>query len=178
MADIVPEAYSGEHEPMSHKPAADDSDSSDSDSEDDPEPPHPSTSPIWHVAKRPAAINLTINDLATKYETPNFLLTFTDFVKKKIPRAPTPSKYDRFDVYKQVTITLPLNRYLSPIHINKDRIRTSPAQEAQGRRLAVSSRFDTALVIEDPLNYCPSSSLRGEYQHDFNVETNSHTLMP
>lgn len=136
----------------------------DSDSEDELDSntvTSPSSSPIWHVAKRPAFVNITVNDLQAKHHAPSFLPTLTEFLKKNFPRAPTPSIYDRFDSYKQINITLPFNRYLSG-RLNQDRIRTTPARAAKGRHLGSPSRFDTALIIEDPSKYCASSSLRGE----------------
>jgi hypothetical protein len=75
--------------------------------------------------------------------------------------APAPSKYDRFNVYKQVSLMLPANRYIST-NLNIDRIRTTPARERQGRRPAVIAQFDTVFVIEMPATYKPSSSLEGE----------------
>lgn len=150
-------------------------DTSDSEDDQDHTPVAPPPSPVWQVAKRPPFVNVSVSDLETKHETPFFLPTFSDFVQKNIPRAPSPSKYDRFDIYKQIRITLPFNRYLSPTRVNTDRIRTTPARPAKGRQLATASRFDTALVVEDPSSYQVSSSLHGKC---FSLPTEKHVSSP
>ena len=115
----------------------------------------------WRIAKKPPFPNVTIDYIETHHHLSDFLQVFTTFIQKHMSHAPTPSKYDRFNVYKQVTLTLPPNRYISA-NLNTNRIRTIPAREQQGRRAAVVAQFDTVFVIESPATYKRSSSLDGK----------------
>lgn len=124
----------------------------------------PSPPCSWQIAKRPPFVNLSLRDIETNHSAHEFLSSFSSFIRKFISRAPTPSKYDRFNAYKQLIVTLPFNRYLNPTRINKERIRAIPTRPAQGRRTSTPSRFDTVFVIEDPATYQPSSSLHGKPQ--------------
>ena len=67
----------------------------------------------WRIAKKPPFPNVTIDYIETHHHLSDFLQVFTTFIQKHMSHAPTPSKYDRFNVYKQVTLTLPPNRYIS-----------------------------------------------------------------
>ena len=116
----------------------------------------------WRIAKKSPFPNLSIDHIKTHYHLSDFLQVFTSFVKKNIPHAPTPSKYDRFDVYKQVSLYLPPNKYISA-NLIVERIRTTPARERQGRQPGAVAQFDTAFVIESPTTYMPSASLDGEH---------------
>lgn len=136
---------------------------SDSDTEElDDLVSHPSKH--WRVAKNPPFSNVSIDYIETNHHLSNFLQVLTSFIQKHMPHAPKPSKYDRFNVYKQVSLLLPPNRYTST-NLNIDRIRTTPARGRQGRRPAVIAQFDTVFVIETPATYRPSSSLEGESLH-------------
>jgi hypothetical protein len=115
----------------------------------------------WKIAKNPPFANVTINYIETHHHLSDFLQVLTSFLQKHMSHAPTPSKYDRFNVYKQVSLVLPPNRYLSA-NLNIDRIRTTPSRERQGRRAGATAQFDAAFVIETPATYKPSSSLEGE----------------
>jgi hypothetical protein len=121
---------------------------------------HPSQH--WKIAKKPPFANVSINYIATHYLLSDFLQVFTSFIRKHMSHAPAPSKYDRFNVYKQVSLILPANRYISD-KVNIDRIRTTSAHEREGRRPAAIAQFDTVFVIETPATYKASSSLEGEY---------------
>jgi len=106
----------------------------------------------YSIAKIPAHKEVTVERLATDFGAIDFL---------NQPRCSIiPSRYDRFDAFKQVTITLPSNRYLSE-QIRTDRIRTILAIQAQGRAPAKPSHFDTALVVEDEEQH-KLSGLAGE----------------
>ena len=115
----------------------------------------------WRVAKKPPFSNVSINHIETHHLVSDFLQVFTSFIQKHISNAPIPSKYDRFNVYKQISLILPPNRYISANPII-DRIRTTPARKRQGRRPGVIAHFDTVFVVENPASYRPSSSLEGE----------------
>ena len=115
----------------------------------------------WHVAKWPAFANRPISELEALYGAVNFLPMFSEFIQFHTPRAFTPSKYDQFNVYNQISIILPFNCHISLTQQLKTRIQTTPAQDACGRRPAVPAHFDTALIIKDPRNYNPSLSFQG-----------------
>jgi hypothetical protein len=122
---------------------------------------HPSKH--WIIAKKPPFANVSIEYIETNHHLSDFLQVLTSFVQRHMSHAPTPSKYDRFNVYKQVSLILPPNRYISA-NLNIERIRTTPAHERQGRRAGVTAQFDTVFVIETPATYKPSASLEGQ-QH-------------
>ncbi|KAF8804478.1 hypothetical protein BYT27DRAFT_7258947 [Phlegmacium glaucopus] len=114
----------------------------------------------WKIAKNPPFANVSIDHLETHHHISDFLQVFTIFIQKHTVHAPVPSKYDRFDVYKQVSLILLPNQYISANPII-ERIRTTPACERQGRRPGVVAHFDTVFVIENPATYRPSLSLEG-----------------
>ena len=116
----------------------------------------------WKVAKNPPFANVTINYIESHHHISDFLPVLTSFIQKHMSHSPKPSKYDRFNLYKQVSLTLPPNRFLSA-NVNIDRVRTTPGREQQGRRTAVIAQFDTVFVIETPATYKPSSSLEGRF---------------
>ncbi|KAJ6510911.1 Zn-finger domain-containing protein [Mycena sanguinolenta] len=121
----------------------------------------PSTIPSYSIAKTPAFPDVTVTQLETIHGTTDFIPAFTRFVKKYLPRAGiTPNRHDRFAVFKQLTINLPKNRYLADVP-RKSRIRATPPTRARGRAAGAPAHFDTALIIEDPDNYQPSSGIQG-----------------
>ena len=61
----------------------------------------------WRVAKNPLFANVSIDYIETHHHLSDFLQVFTGFVRKHMGHAPTPSRYDRFNVYKQVADTAP-----------------------------------------------------------------------
>ncbi|KAF9553806.1 hypothetical protein CPC08DRAFT_786360, partial [Agrocybe pediades] len=126
--------------------------------------PTPSTFSItYRVAKTPPLPNCTINDLETAHGAVDFIPVLTTFLRKYSPRSPPPSSFDRFDIYKQLTVeSSTSNRFLSSNQLLKQRIRASPPKSAFGRKASVPGLFDTALLIENPSTYCPSSSLQGK----------------
>lgn len=82
-----------------------------SDAEDlDDSVSHPSK--IWRIAKNPPFANVSIDYIENHHDLSNFLQVLTSFVWKHMSNAPTPSKYDCFNLYKQVSLTLPPNRYI------------------------------------------------------------------
>jgi len=76
-----------------------------------------------------------------------FLAALTSFVRNQLPRPSPilPGPIDRFDIYKQVCISIPSNPYLSS-KPRRSRIRATPAIPAKGRKAAVPAHFDTALI--------------------------------
>ncbi|KAF8954047.1 hypothetical protein BDZ97DRAFT_1742679 [Flammula alnicola] len=121
--------------------------------------PTPAPSTIYRIAKRPALPNTTVQQLETAHGAIDFLPALSSFLKKHSPHAPSPSRYDRFDVYKQITLSISFNRHLSLKHTILNRIRATPPRAAKGRTPAAPGSFDMALIIEDPANYTPPSGL-------------------
>ncbi|KAJ7051861.1 Zn-finger domain-containing protein [Mycena amicta] len=116
----------------------------------------------YSIAKKPSFPDVTVAQIQTVYGAIDFLPAFAVFIKKYFPRPLPPSIYDRFAAYKQLTLHLPPNRYLSD-HPRHCRIRTMPAVAAipSRRKRAVPAHFDTALFIEDPASYQPSAGVEG-----------------
>ena len=103
----------------------------------------------YSIAKTPAHKDVTVERLTTDFGAIDFLPTLTLFLRQNLPRCSIiPSRYDRFDAFKQITVVLPSNRHLSE-QIRTDRIQTILAIQAKGRTPAKPSHFDTALVVED-----------------------------
>jgi hypothetical protein len=71
------------------------------------------------------------------------------------------SQSDRFDLYKQITITRPCNQYLASNHNYNDQVCTTPPCAAVGRKLSTPAHFDTVLIIQDPKTYEMSLDLKG-----------------
>ncbi|KAG6809061.1 hypothetical protein H0H92_001751 [Tricholoma furcatifolium] len=115
----------------------------------------------YSIAKKAPFTDRSIEDLITHYGAVDFLSAFTTFIRKHIVRAPTLSNYDRFNVYRQLTIRLPPNRHINSKDNLTHHIRTTPARPAEDRSSAIPACFDTAFVIDDPITYRPSSSLEG-----------------
>jgi hypothetical protein len=103
----------------------------------------------YSVAKSPPHHNLTIEKLTEKFGTTIFLSALTTFLHNNLPGTSiTPNIRDRFDAYKQLVITLPINRFLGE-RIVMDRVQTSPFVNASGRVLSKAAHFDTAFIVED-----------------------------
>ncbi|KAJ7810956.1 Zn-finger domain-containing protein [Mycena olivaceomarginata] len=147
---------------------------SDSD-EDNPEPegtadsenavtlatPSPITIPSYSIAKRPSYPDVTVTQLETIHGASDFIPAFTRFIRGDMPRCGIlPNRHDRFAVFKQITIHLAKNRYLSATP-RKARIRATPPILARGRSPGTPAHFDTALIIEDPPSYRTSAGIEG-----------------
>ncbi|KAG6826722.1 hypothetical protein H0H92_014714 [Tricholoma furcatifolium] len=149
------------HPTPSTTPVTEESLSSDTLDNTDKITPPPSSTAHYRVAKVAPFAMQTVQDLVTCHGAVDFLAAFISFVQKNIAHAPTPSKYNRFDVYKQLIITLPRNHHVSSDQLVTQHIRTTPTRAAHNRSPAIVSCFDTAFVIEDPANYSPSQCLKG-----------------
>ena len=86
----------------------------------------------WYIVKHPAFHNVMVNYLETCHRIPDFLDVFSDFFKKYSLHAPQPSKYDCFNVYKQVHVILPLNNFMGSIQV-EECICTTPACNTTGQ---------------------------------------------
>ncbi|KAJ7214180.1 hypothetical protein B0H12DRAFT_1242211 [Mycena haematopus] len=142
-------------------------DESDEDSDDDEPsavvhlPPTKLPTTIYSIAKSPAIENVSVAYLQTTHGADDIIPALTLFLQKHFTSSPvTPGLYDRFDIFNQISIHLPRNRYLSD-HPLKNRIRAIAAVPPKGRKPGSPAIFDTALVIEDPSQYIPSSGITG-----------------
>ncbi|KAJ7737951.1 Zn-finger domain-containing protein [Mycena metata] len=115
----------------------------------------------YKIAKFPAFENTTVAHLQTSYGATSIIPALTDFLKLHFKTSSvTPGPYDRFDLFNQISVHLPRNRYLSD-QPRSSRIRAVPAIPPRGRSAGSPAVFDTALVIEDPSQYIPSSGIAG-----------------
>jgi hypothetical protein len=120
----------------------------------------PTTS--YKIAKSPSVENVTVGHLHTAHSATNLIPALTAFLKLHFKSSPiTPSLYDRFDIFNQISVHLPQNRYISNQN-RSSRLRAIPAVAPKGRSTGSPAVFDTALVIEDPSQYVPSSGMTGE----------------
>ncbi|KAJ7715290.1 hypothetical protein B0H14DRAFT_3118920 [Mycena olivaceomarginata] len=145
--------------------ASDESDADSSDSEDDtgrpsgkPKvivrlPPTKLPATAYKIAKSPAIEN-------TAHGTQNIIPALANFLKLHFKSSPAPGIYDCFDIFTQISLLLPRNRYLSD-QPRSSRICAIPSIPAKNRSAAKPAVFDTALVIEDPSHYVPSSGMTG-----------------
>ncbi|KAJ7478536.1 hypothetical protein FB451DRAFT_1453183 [Mycena latifolia] len=137
-----------------HSPPDSDDSSDESTSEDNVTVPVTSPSPsqsliAYTIAKRPATLNVSVAQLQLNHGAADILPALTAFLKFNFKSCPIlPGPFDRFDVYNQVSLHLPRNRYLSD-KPRANRIRAIPAIPPK------------ALVVEDPAQYSPSSGLAG-----------------
>ncbi|KAJ7092928.1 Zn-finger domain-containing protein [Mycena belliarum] len=125
-------------------------------------PPSPTLScVVYTIAKRPATLNVTVAHLQTNHGAVDIIPALTAFLKLNFKSSPIlPGPFDRFDLYNQVSLHLPMNRYLS--HRSRaTRIRAIPAVPPKGRFRGSPAFFDTAFVVDDPSQYTPSSGLSG-----------------
>ncbi|KAJ7666569.1 hypothetical protein DFH06DRAFT_984376 [Mycena polygramma] len=115
----------------------------------------------YSIAKSPTSKNITVAQLQATHGAVDLIPALTVFLKTHFKSSPfTPGLYDRFDIFNQITVHLPPNRYLGEQKRNS-RIRAVAAVAPKGRRLGSPAVFDTALVIEDPSQYTPSSGIAG-----------------
>lgn len=106
------------------------------------------TQHVYSLAKQPPQ-NLTVNKLINNFGTVNFLSALSGFLHQLLHGITiNPSIHNYFDTFKQITINLPKNRYLSDQKC-ADRVHTLPAVKATGRASAKPAHFDTALIVED-----------------------------
>ncbi|KAJ7894470.1 hypothetical protein B0H14DRAFT_3652042 [Mycena olivaceomarginata] len=111
----------------------------------------PTTS--YKIAKSPSVENVTVGHLHTAHSATNLIPALTAFLKLHFKSSPiTPSLYDRFDIFNQISVHLPQNRYISNQN-RSSRLRAIPAVAPKGRSTGSPAVFDTALVIEDPSQY-------------------------
>ncbi|KAF7359581.1 hypothetical protein MVEN_00681800 [Mycena venus] len=115
----------------------------------------------YSIAKAPSYPDVTVTQLETIHGATDFIPAFTLFINKYFPRCSiTPSRYDRFAVYKQLSIQMARNRYIAD-KVRTCRVRATPAILARSRSLGSPAHFDTALIVEDPARYQRSAGIQG-----------------
>jgi hypothetical protein len=116
---------------------------------------------LYTVAKKAPFHQITVERIISDFGATDFLEAFCTFLRNHIPVCKiSPNIFDRFDVYKQINIPLPYNRYLSN-HPRTDRICTTPAVAKLGRKLGKAAQFDTALLVENWDDYRKFGGLEG-----------------
>ncbi|KAF7364493.1 hypothetical protein MVEN_00317700 [Mycena venus] len=124
-------------------------------------PPTKLPTKAYSIAKFPASESVTVGYLQTIHGAQDIIPALTLFLKQHFRSSLVmPSLYDRFDIFNQITVHLPPNRYLSN-QKRSGRIRAVAAVAPKGRRPGSPAVFDTALVIEDPSQYVRSSGIAG-----------------
>ncbi|KAJ7775451.1 Zn-finger domain-containing protein [Mycena metata] len=148
-------------------PTADDSDAEFDDDEDSTEalvvqlPPSKLPTASYCIAKFPAKENLSVGYLQSFHGTDDLIPALALFLKTHFRSSTvTPGQYDRFDIFNQITVHMPPNRYLSSQN-RSTRLRAIAAVAPKGRSAGSPAIFDTALIIEDPAQYVPSSGVLG-----------------
>jgi hypothetical protein len=115
----------------------------------------------YTVAKKAPFHQINVERIISDFGATDFLDALSTFLRKRLPTCKiSPHVFDRFDVYKQIIIHLPYNRYLSN-HPRSDRLRTSPAVAKLGRKAGTSARFDTALLVENWDDHLKFGGLEG-----------------
>ena len=128
---------------------------------------------LYTVAKKAPFHQITVERIISDFGATDFLEALCTFLRKHIPVCKiSPHVFDRFDVYKQINICLPYNRYLSN-HPREDRIRTTPAVAKLGRKAGTAARFDTALLVENREDHRKFGGLEGVL---FNFLFSGHVL--
>ncbi|KAJ7048192.1 Zn-finger domain-containing protein [Mycena amicta] len=105
-------------------------------------------------------VNRRLEHIHETHSATEFLPALTTFLKANFKSFVPPSKHDYFDVWKQITLQMPPNRFLSS-KAQSCRIRAIPAVPPKGRSLGTPATFDTALIVEHPRQYVASSGLEG-----------------
>jgi len=122
----------------------------------------PTTS--YTIAKKAPFKNVTVSRLATEFGAVDFIPALTTFLHEHIPGCNiTPNAHDTYDLFKQVIISLPPNRYLSELKIRTNHIRAIPAVTGKGRKAGAPAVFDTTLVGEDIKEYRTLGGIAGMF---------------
>jgi hypothetical protein len=106
--------------------------------------------------------NIPVSRLTSAFGAPDFVPAFQAFLSKHMPNSRIPASiYDRFNVYKSMTIQLPDAPHIS----DKKRLNTLRAccviPSPSPRKLDTPAHFDTALVVHDHGLYREMGGLQG-----------------
>jgi len=117
----------------------------------------------YHIAKQSPLPHIPISRLAAEYGATEFIPALEIFLKDHMPTNPLkPSTFDRFDLFKSISILLPSKPHVSDA---KRRITIhATSQHSNGpRKPPTPARFDTALIIEDIDAYHEEGGLAGAF---------------
>ncbi|KIM38488.1 hypothetical protein M413DRAFT_30038 [Hebeloma cylindrosporum] len=115
---------------------ADEIEDADDDGEDQADVAVAVTSTSWNIAKAPPFRNLSVDHLSSQFGANDFIIALSVYLREAMPMSLIqPNSLDRFNAYRQVTLTLPPNRHLR--------------------------QFDVALVIEDEVAYRTGAGFAG-----------------
>ncbi|KAJ7059609.1 hypothetical protein C8F01DRAFT_1232034 [Mycena amicta] len=129
--------------------------------EDEPELMGKLAAVTYTIAKFPAAPRRTVAQIHAGHLATDLTVALTTFIRQRFLSIHIlPGPFDFYDVFHQIKLSVPRNRYLNPEE-RVLRIRAHPGVPAAGRKSASPAVFDTALVIADPAQYTPSSGLTG-----------------
>ncbi|KAJ7855616.1 hypothetical protein B0H14DRAFT_2579275 [Mycena olivaceomarginata] len=102
--------------------------------------------------------NTTVGHLYMAHGAENLIPALTTFLKVHFKSSPTPGQYNHFDIFNQISVYLSPNHYISN-QSRSSRIHTIPAVAPKGCSAGSPVIVDTALFIEDPSQYVPSSGI-------------------
>lgn len=114
----------------------------------------------YQVAQNPSSRDVSVAELEHDHKAVDFIAALDDFLHVHLPHSTRPHAFDRFDLYKAISVLRPSMPHVADSK-RLYRIRASPAKPRQGRRPGAPARFDTALVIENEDEYRTKGGLNG-----------------
>ena len=119
------------------------------------------SSTFYTLAKKAPFPNITVDKLITHYGAEDFIPALNTFLLENLPHCQiSPNQFNHFDIFKQITITLPPNLFLS----NQSRtccLCSTLAVKPKGWKPGMPGRFDTALIAVQAGDPQRLSSLEG-----------------
>jgi hypothetical protein len=112
--------------------------------------------------------NTTVGHLYMAHGAENLIPALITFLKVHFESSPTPGQYDHFDIFNQISVYLSPNHYISN-QSRSSRIHTIPAVAPKGCSAGSPVIVDTALFIEDPFQYVPSSGIASKYHSFYHI---------
>lgn len=138
----------------------------------------PAATPITYKIAKTPPFRRTADELGVLHGAVDFLSALELYLKTAHGSfGISPGYFDRFDIYKQITITLAPNRFLSSAP-RKSQLHATPLQPAHGRNPAVPSQFNTALIIEDPATYNGHGALMSAYPYIYSSSKSGSNCLP
>ncbi|KAG6807681.1 hypothetical protein H0H92_006720 [Tricholoma furcatifolium] len=123
-----------------------------------PSLPPPTT--LYAVAKAAPCRNISLATLATDYGAIDFLQALQLFLRTHQLGTLSPNQFDRFNLFKQLVLTLPRNPFTGE-RVLTNRIRSTPQVKPRGRKEGSPAHFDLALVVEDADEYQKYGGIAG-----------------
>ena len=135
------------------------------------------SSTYYTLAKNAPFPNISVDKLITDYGAEDFIPALTTFLIENVPQCKiAPSQFDRFDIFKQIIITLPPNFFLGN-QSHTSRLRTTPAVKPKGRKPGTPGRFDTALIAGQADNPQCFTSFEGACNHFATISWPPHSFV-